>query len=350
MICNPKSFPSDFFETNKKDNYLSNNSDKNIKDNNVKDNLIKSTKENPIIILDLQKEYDEDKEIIDLLEGKAIENNTARQKKINRFNLNNIINKEKEENNEKKLNKKFQITIKKKNLIPEKEKNEIKKLITKNKINKNISDRNIETPSTSEITHDSNKRLFNLNNTIELSKDKTNILSAKNSNIIFQNANNNIIIPMIPLKRPSSNFNIGEIELNNRKNIINRNNNDNNLFENNQKIKERIKIYSAPHPNVNNDKKLDNIIINKDGRNKNFGNIIYNDKYNKRNFSIGKIPNKLHRIKIEKGMINSKLIDWNYKNISIRNNNLNYENSRFKNIFNNNSNISKFFTFKKSSF
>ena len=143
MICNPKSFPSDFFETNKKDNYLSNNSDKNIKDNNVKDNLIKSTKENPIIILDLQKEYDEDKEIIDLLEGKAIENNTARQKKINRFNLNNIINKEKEENNEKKLNKKFQITIKKKNLIPEKEKNEIKKLITKNKINKNISDRNI---------------------------------------------------------------------------------------------------------------------------------------------------------------------------------------------------------------
>ena len=155
---------------------------------------------------------------------------------------------------------------------------------------------------------------------------------------------------MIPLKRPSSNFNIGEIELNNRKNIINRNNNDNNLFENNQKIKERIKIYSAPHPNVNNDKKLDNIIINKDGRNKNFGNIIYNDKYNKRNFSIGKIPNKLHRIKIEKGMINSKLIDWNYKNISIRNNNLNYENSRFKNIFNNNSNISKFFTFKKSSF
>ncbi len=221
---------------------MSNNSDKNLKENNLNDNLIKSTKENPIIVLDLQKEYDEDKEIIDLLDGKGIENNTTRQKKINRFNLNDIINKEKEENNGKKLNKKFQITIKKKNLIPEKEKNEIKKLITKNKINKNISDRNIETPSTSEITHDSNKRLFNLNNTIELSKDKTNILTAKNSNFIFQNANNNIIIPMIPLKRPSSNFNIGEIELNNRKNFIKRNSNNNNFFENNQRIKERIKI------------------------------------------------------------------------------------------------------------
>ena len=339
---------------------MSNNSDKNLKENNLNDNLIKSTKENPIIVLDLQKEYDEDKEIIDLLDGKGIENNTTRQKKINRFNLNDIINKEKEENNGKKLNKKFQITIKKKNLIPEKEKNEIKKLITKNKINKNISDRNIETPSTSEITHDSNKRLFNLNNTIELSKDKTNILSAKNSNIIFQNANNNIIIPMIPLKRPSSNFNIGEIELNNRNNIINRNNNNNNnnynnnynnnnnnIFDNNQRIKERIKIYSAPHPNINTDKKFDNIINNKDGRNKNFGNIIFNDKYNNRDFSIGKFPNKLHRIKIEKGMISSKIIDWNYKNISIRNNNLNYENSKIKNMFNNNSN---FFTFKKSSF
>jgi hypothetical protein len=155
---------------------------------------------------------------------------------------------------------------------------------------------------------------------------------------------------MIPLKRPSSNFNIGEIELNNRKNIINRNNNDNSLFENNQKIKERIKIYSAPHPNVNTDKKLDNIINNKDGRNKNFGNIIYNDKYNKRNFSIGKIPNKLHRIKIEKGMISSKIIDWNYKHISIRNNNLNYENNKIKNMINNNSNLGNFFTFKKSSF
>ena len=329
---------------------MSNNNDNSLKENNLKDNLINSTKENPIIVLDLQKEYDEDKEIIDLLDGKGIENNTTRQKKINRFNLNDIINKEKEENNGKKLNKKFQITIKKKNLIPEKEKNERKKLIIKNKINKNISDRNIETPSTSEITHDSNKRLFNLNNTIELSKDKTNILTAKNSNFIFQNANNNIIIPMIPLKRPSSNFNIGEIELNNRKNFIKRNSNNNNFFENNQRIKERIKIYSAPHPNVNTDKKLDNIINNKDGRNKNFGNIIYNDKYNKRNFSIGKIPNKLHRIKIEKGMISSKIIDWNYKHISIRNNNLNYENNKIKNMINNNSNLGNFFTFKKSSF
>ena len=326
---------------------MSNNNDNSLKENNLKDNLINSTKENPIIVLDLQKEYDEDKEIIDLLDGKIIENKTTRQKKNNKFNLNNIINKEKEENNEKKLNKKFQITIKKKNLIQEKEKNEIKKLISKNKNKKNISDRNIETPSTSEITLDSKRRLFNLNNTIELSNNKTNILSAKNTNLIYQNANNNIIIPMMPLKRPSSNFNIGEIELNNRNNIINRNNNDNNLFENNQKIKERIKIYSAPHPNVNTDKKLDNIINNKDGRNKNFGNIIFNDKYNNRNFSIGKFPNKLHRIKIEKGMISSKIIDWNYKNISIRNNNLNYENSKIKNMFNNNSN---FFTFKKSSF
>ena len=100
---------------------MSNNNDNSLKENNLKDNLINSTKENPIIVLDLQKEYDEDKEIIDLLDGKIIENKTTRQKKNNKFNLNNIINKEKEENNEKKLNKKFQITIKKKNLIQEKE-------------------------------------------------------------------------------------------------------------------------------------------------------------------------------------------------------------------------------------
>ena len=96
---------------------MSNNNDNSLKENNLKDNLINSTKENPIIVLDLQKEYDEDKEIIDLLDGKIIENKTTRQKKNNKFNLNNIINKEKEENNEKKLNKKFQITIKKIYLI-----------------------------------------------------------------------------------------------------------------------------------------------------------------------------------------------------------------------------------------
>lgn len=48
---------------------MSNNNDNSLKENNLKDNLINSTKENPIIVLDLQKEYDEDKEIIDLISG-----------------------------------------------------------------------------------------------------------------------------------------------------------------------------------------------------------------------------------------------------------------------------------------
>ena len=52
-ISNSKVFPSDFFGKKKENNSF------------------KFTKDSQIKIIDLQKEYDEDKEILDLLNGKS---------------------------------------------------------------------------------------------------------------------------------------------------------------------------------------------------------------------------------------------------------------------------------------
>lgn len=54
VFCNQKNFPSDFFENKKKEN-----------------DSYKFLKNCEIKIIDLQKEYDEDKEIIDMLNGKS---------------------------------------------------------------------------------------------------------------------------------------------------------------------------------------------------------------------------------------------------------------------------------------
>ena len=72
---------------------------------------------------------------------------------------------------------------------------------------------------------------------------------------------------MIPLKRPSSNFNF-EINVKNNKNkVINRNN----VFIENKNIKERNNVYSAPHPKISYVKNL-----NKEDLNQEIGNLIYN--------------------------------------------------------------------------
>ena len=252
--------------------------------------------------------------------------------------LNNI---KKEE--EHKLNKKYQINLKK-NLMNEKEKKNISKLhfsiSNPKKLNNNLNntlkkklERNIDTPSTSELTYDSNKKLINSNNTFELSKEKKNLFTGKNStNLIFQNTNNNIIIPMIPLKRPSSNFNF-EINVKNNKNkVINRNN----VFIENKNIKERNNVYSAPHPKISYVKNL-----NKEDLNQEIGNLIYNKNLR------GK-TNKLHKIKIEKGMISTKLIDWNYNHISFKKRNFLFGDKEIQNLFlSNNCNLQRNFSLKK---
>ena len=146
-----------------------------------------------------------------------------------------------------------------------------------NTINNNINN-NLDTQST---TNDSKKN-SNSNNTDEYSKDRIDLLSAKlGTNLNINSASNNIIIPMIPLRRPNSNFNFGgnllwekmenlNTNILNTENIIEKNNfNSRNTSNNNI---ERGKVSTAPLINNNNNLKL-------------------------------------HKIKIEKGMMNTKFAD-----------------------------------------
>jgi len=174
-----------------------------------------------------------------------------------------------------------------------------------NTINNNINN-NLDTQST---TNDSKKN-SNSNNTDEYSKDRIDLLSAKlGTNLNINSASNNIIIPMIPLRRPNSNFNFGgnllweKMEsLNNNilntENIIEKNN-FNSRNSNNNNI-ERGKVSTAPLINNNNI--------------------------------------KLHKIKIEKGMMSTKFADTinrKMKNIELNeyylNSNLYNKNNNQKN-------------------
>ena len=155
-----------------------------------------------------------------------------------------------------------------------------------------------ETPSTSAFTNSTKKYINNKHTlTEEVSKFRMGLLSAGSS----INTNNNVIIPMLPLKRPVSNFNFGGGQLweNMDKNITNINN-INNIAKvgESQQIKNSVNsIYKAP------------------SRNKTFKS---QDMKGKFSFSTGvgdsnnifgmeKITPKLHKIKIEKGMMNTKL-------------------------------------------
>ena len=204
-----------------------------------------------------------------------------------------------------------------------KERNELKKLIfqNQNKLNKqiyknkklNLIERNIESPSTSELTFDSNKKYANLNNTDDLSKDKINLFNSKsgNSNILM---NNKLIIPLIPLKkRPNTNINFES------KNIWE---NKNNTYErkyifdnlNNSKYKNKVKVYSSPHLNKNNSNNKSNEIKNE------INNILNNSNSLHKNNSSEKLPINLKKIKFEKGIISSKLVNFKQIPLKKRNN------------------------------
>ena len=145
-------------------------------------------------------------------------------------NINNLNNKNYINNNNININQNplFTSWNRKTKLNQEKEKSEISNLlsssqnnkfniylpeinqsnkITKLKKNINIINNNLDTQST---TNDSKKLNSNGNNTDEYSKDRIDLMSAKFiSNLNINSTSSNIIIPMIPLKRPNSNFNIG---------------------------------------------------------------------------------------------------------------------------------------------
>jgi hypothetical protein len=217
----------------------------------------------------------------------------------------NKLNQEKEKSQISKLlsssqNHKFDIFLPEINHIS----NNSKKNLTINN--------NIDTQST---TNESKKN-SNSNNTDEYSKDRIDLMSAKfATNLNINSASSNIIIPIIPLRRPNSNFNFG----------------GNLLWEKMEN--------------------LNNQILNTETIEKNN----YNSRNNKNSHSLerGKVSTaplinstvKLHKIKIEKGMMNTKFADTINKKLHnfelneyyLNNNNLYNKNNKnnYKQLINN---------------
>ena len=211
--------------------------------------------------------------------------------------------------------------------------------------NANINNR---TNDTSAFTHSSKKYFtptgFGTQNyTEDVSKYRMGLLSAGST------SNNNIIIPIIPMRRPVSNFNFGggqlwnNLENNNltHKNISNLNNinvldkaiydekkNNNNIIQNmpNNTMKEGEennndifpkKELAANHSNKNYNiyNKPNYVPRNKSYQNKDLkkqfepfsmeNNMNFNNMY----LGMDKMITKLHKIKIEKGMMNSGIIN-----------------------------------------
>jgi hypothetical protein len=206
----------------------------------------------------------------------------------------------------------------------------------KAKIQQNININSI-TNDTSAFTHSSKKYfsppgIGNKNYTEDLSKFRMGLLSAGST------SNNNIIIPMIPIRRPVSNFNFGGGQLwnnieNNNKNINNKNFmekgiiiDENKNINNNLKQSEDEKAFDVEfnkdelNMNLNNSKKNYNIYnkSNNITRNKSLKNPdmkkqfeLFPMKSDISNLYIGmdKMITKLHKIKIEKGMMNTGIMN-----------------------------------------
>ena len=235
--------------------------------------------------------------------------------------------------------------------------------IDKTKFHQNLNMNSI-TNDTSAFTQSSKKYyspigLRNQNYTEDLSKFRMGLLSAGST------SNSNIIIPMIPLSRPVSNFNFGGGQLLNHfensninNNIINKNiiknedknniiNNINNNLkkeedENNFEIEFNKKglnmnnIYSKPH----------NGTRNKLIRSQNIKDHFQEIKSDMNNYlDMDKIMGRLHKIKIEKGMMNSSIINSLNKkfNSDYRNQIELFKKSNLPKMFNiqNNNKISK---------
>ena len=185
---------------------------------------------------------------------------------------------------------------------------------------------NSMTNDTSAFTNSSKKYfsplvLGNQNYTEELSNFRMGLLSAGSS------SNNNIIIPMIPIRRPASNFNFcgGQIWNNLENNNINNIKTDDNINSNkktnnnNININKKEKEKETEFNNNNNKEELNNLFNKPTGysRNKSVkGQSLrppidsLSIKKDVSNYYLGmdKMINKLHKIKIEKGMMNSGIM------------------------------------------
>ncbi len=202
---------------------------------------------------------------------------------------------------------------------------------------------NSMTNDTSAFTNSSKKYyspigIGNQNYTEDLSKFRMGLLSAGSS------SNNNIIIPMISMRRPVSNFNFGGGQLwnfeNTNKSINNKNNlekaiindedknvninmNVNNNIKNDEDIildaefsKKKLNINlnsSKKNYNIYNKPKLNNNSRNKSFKSqdlkKQYDSFPINNDYNNIYIGMDKMINKLHKIKIEKGMMNTGILN-----------------------------------------
>ena len=201
----------------------------------------------------------------------------------------------------------------------------------KAKLQQNMNINSI-TNDTSAFTHSSKKYFSPIglgiqNYTEDVSKYRMGLLSAGSS------SNNNVIIPMIPIRRPVSNFNFGGGQLWN--NFENNNITNKNIMEKDMIVDEdkNVNKYLEKENDNNLDKEFPKkelkININNLKKNYNIYNKLSNDKVNKNlksqdmknqlevfpitndinNLYLDKMINKLHKIKIEKGMMNYDIMN-----------------------------------------
>ena len=259
------------------------------------------------------------------IRDKLIVDNKNNNKDIILPDLNKIKNKNINFDNFKSLNLKNPFNPKKMNLRSIS--------IDKTKFQQNININSI-TNDTTAFTHSSKKYyspigMRNQNFTEDLSKFRMGLLSAGTT------SNNNIIIPMIPISRPVSNFNFGGGQLLNH--FENNNNiNNKNIIKKDNIINEDINNIMNINNNLKKEEDENNFDIefNKIGLNMNYNNSTknksnngsrnkliksqnikkpYKDIKNDMNMNnyldIDKILGRLHKIKIEKGMMNSSIVN-----------------------------------------
>lgn len=197
----------------------------------------------------------------------------------------------------------------------QKETEEKKKLILPNpsnpfSINRNmvkspvILDRNIESPSTCEFTNDSSKKYSNdTKSSDDFQKDRLGLFSAQ---IPYKNyfTTNSTLFSM-STRRPLSNLNNGNknflegLDLNN--NIVNSINNDDNIVNNKKGVKYKKPL--SQKSRVRNPTK-DNFLL------KSAGSLLSDSFQLNFNSKLNNVsPKKLHKIKIERGMMSTKFVD-----------------------------------------
>lgn len=181
---------------------------------------------------------------------------------------------------------------------------EINKILTKN-ILKPFNGN--ESLSTCAFSNSTKRNINNINLTEQMSKFRIGLSSANSL------PNNNPIIPILSIKRPFSNLNCGgDIQLWEIDNIKNKQKDNINKID--------FEIENKANKNYS-QKKYDNHLSQKipirnkniaqsfDGKGKTTNSLKYKNNIDKINNNINNIIPKLHKIKIEKGMIKNKNIN-----------------------------------------